>query len=88
MNPTQILYRKCGRCAAKLFPYNSNDQILGHWCLKNVKTKFPEKLMLDRSPNINSVINKDQLNLITTNYGFTKMNTAAYVEVCKRQLTN
>ena len=57
MNPTQVLYRKCGKCAEKLFPYNSNDQITWtNWCFEKCRNDqvSPEKLMLDRSPNINS----------------------------------
>ena len=27
MNPAQVLYRKCGKCAKKLFPYNTSAQI-------------------------------------------------------------
>ncbi len=58
MNPTQVLYRKCGKCAEKLFPYNINDQITwANWCFEKCRDSqvSPEKLMLDRSPNINSV---------------------------------
>ena len=57
MNPTQVLYRKCGKCAKKLFPYNSNDQdTWTNWCFEKCRNDqvSPEKLMLDRSPNINS----------------------------------
>ena len=57
MNPAQVLYRKCGKCADKLFPYNSNDQITWtNWCFEKCRNDqvSPEKLMLDRSPNINS----------------------------------
>ena len=57
MNPTQVLYRKCGKCAEKLFPHNSNDQITwANWCFEKCRDSqvSPEKLMLERSPNINS----------------------------------
>ncbi len=57
MSPEQVLYRRCGKCAKKLFPYNSNDQITWtDWAFEVSRDRqvSPEKLMLDRAPNINS----------------------------------
>ena len=58
MNPAQVLYRKCGKCAKKLFPYNTSDQITWlDWCWEKCRDRkvTPEQLMLERSPYINSV---------------------------------
>ena len=57
MRPEQVLYRKCGKCAKKLFPYNSSDQITWtDWCFEAARDRkvSPEQLMLERAPNINS----------------------------------
>ena len=65
MNPAQVLYRKCGKCAKKLFPYNTSDQITWQdWCWEKCRDRkvSPEQLMLERSPNINSVHQQRPIN--------------------------